>query len=256
MDTLALKLILTPTLIGAVSLAGRRWGPAVSGWLIGLPFTSGPITFFLALSHGNAFAAAGAVGTLGGAATQAAFCVAYMLLAGKWRWPWPAALAGSLMIFLGATAALQALALPLWPVVGLGLAALSVSLGWWPVQGQTAPAGGALPAWDLPARMLTATLFVLALTGAAPLLGARLTGLLAPLPIYGSVLTGFAHHQNGLAGAAAVLRGLLVGLFAFIGFYFCIASLIEPAGVGWAFGAAALVALIIQGASGWLMRRR
>jgi hypothetical protein len=36
MDTLALKLVLTPTLIGAASLAGRRWGPAVSGWLVGL----------------------------------------------------------------------------------------------------------------------------------------------------------------------------------------------------------------------------
>ncbi|HLI06681.1 MAG TPA: hypothetical protein VKV40_08945 [Ktedonobacteraceae bacterium] len=31
------KLLLTPLLIGLVSLAGRRWGPAVSGWIVGLP---------------------------------------------------------------------------------------------------------------------------------------------------------------------------------------------------------------------------
>jgi len=40
---LAFKLLLTPALLGLVSLAGRRWGPAVSGWLVGLPLTSGPV---------------------------------------------------------------------------------------------------------------------------------------------------------------------------------------------------------------------
>ncbi len=70
MDSLILKLVLTPVLIGAASLAGRRWGPAVSGWLVGLPLTSGPITFFLALSHGATFAAAAAVGTLTGTLTE------------------------------------------------------------------------------------------------------------------------------------------------------------------------------------------
>lgn len=49
MESLALKLVLAPALIGAASLAGRRWGPAVSGWLVGLPLTSGPIAFFLRL---------------------------------------------------------------------------------------------------------------------------------------------------------------------------------------------------------------
>ena len=48
MDTLVLKLVLTPTLIGTASLAGRRWGPAVSGWLVGFPFTSAPVALFLA----------------------------------------------------------------------------------------------------------------------------------------------------------------------------------------------------------------
>ena len=33
---IALKLVLTPRLIGMASVGGRRWGPVVSGWLIGL----------------------------------------------------------------------------------------------------------------------------------------------------------------------------------------------------------------------------
>jgi hypothetical protein len=38
MDSLALKFVLTPALIGLASLVGRHWGPTVSGWLVGLPF--------------------------------------------------------------------------------------------------------------------------------------------------------------------------------------------------------------------------
>ena len=77
MDSLILKLLVTPALIGGASLAGRRWGPAVSGWLVGLPFTSGPIAPFLTLGSGAAFAATAAEGTLAGAISQAAFCLSY-----------------------------------------------------------------------------------------------------------------------------------------------------------------------------------
>ena len=84
MNSLALKLVLTPALIALASLAGRRWGPAVSGWLVGLPLTSGPVTFFLALNQGLAFAAAAAVGTLAGTISQAAFCLVCGLIA--WRY--------------------------------------------------------------------------------------------------------------------------------------------------------------------------
>jgi hypothetical protein len=34
---LALKLVLTPVLIGGASLAARRWGPAIGGLIVALP---------------------------------------------------------------------------------------------------------------------------------------------------------------------------------------------------------------------------
>ena len=74
---LLLKLLLTPTLLGLVSLAGRRWGPAVSGWIIGLPLTSGPVSLFLAIDHGTAFASRAAEGSLLGLISLAAFCLTY-----------------------------------------------------------------------------------------------------------------------------------------------------------------------------------
>src|SRR4030095_13403342 len=88
LESLALKLALTPALIGLVSLAGRRWGPGVSGWRVGFPLTSGPIAFFLALDHGVRFAAAAAVGSMTGAGAQAAFCLLYGRLARRGRWGW------------------------------------------------------------------------------------------------------------------------------------------------------------------------
>src|SRR5262245_24251062 len=77
MDTLVVKVVVPPVLIGAASLAGRRWGQAVSGWFVGLPLTSGPIAFFVALDHGVSFAAATALGALSAAMAEAAFCLAY-----------------------------------------------------------------------------------------------------------------------------------------------------------------------------------
>ena len=70
---LLLKLILTPLLIGMASVAGRRWGPVVSGWLIGLPLTSAPVALFLAFEQGTTFASRVAQGTLMGLFSQAAF---------------------------------------------------------------------------------------------------------------------------------------------------------------------------------------
>jgi hypothetical protein len=85
---LLFKVLLTPVLIGLVSLAGRRWGPAVSGWLIGLPLTSGPVSLFLALEQGKSFAATAAVGTLLGQISTALFCLAYSWLSFRLNWLW------------------------------------------------------------------------------------------------------------------------------------------------------------------------
>jgi hypothetical protein len=48
----AVKIAVTPLLIGGASLAGRRFGHRIGGWLVALPLTSGPVTFFLATDHG------------------------------------------------------------------------------------------------------------------------------------------------------------------------------------------------------------
>jgi len=74
---LALKLLLVPALLGAISLAGRRWGPGVAGWLAGFPSLTGPILFFLALERGAEFTVSAAVFALSAVAAALVFGIAY-----------------------------------------------------------------------------------------------------------------------------------------------------------------------------------
>lgn len=240
---LVLKLVLTPVLIGVASLAGRRWGPGVSGWLIGIPFTSGPVAFFLALNPGGRFAENAAAGIMAGAASQAVFCLGYAWTAR--RAGWPAALAVAALAFAVSTAILSGIQLPAVASFVVIIVVVVVALFLMPAPSTRTEARVVYPRWDIPARMAVATAFVLALTSAAPLLGARLAGLIAPFPLYGSVLAVFAHRALGGDVAVGVMRGLLLGLFAFAAFFLAVATLL-PQGIAPAFAVAVALALAVQ----------
>ncbi len=253
MDIFILKLIMAPLIIGSASLAGRRWGSAVSGWIVGLPLTSGPVVFFVALSHNAAFAASAALGVLSGGFSLVIYALAYAWLARRFRWP--AALTGSLLVFGIGTILLRNANFPLVPLFLAVSAAIALGLYLMP-KSETVEVNEHEPGrWDLLARVLIGTSFILLLTGGAAFLGSRLTGLLATIPLYVSVLTVFAHQQQGSAAAAHVLRGLLYGMFAFAGFFVALGLLIERAGIAVSFLAATVTALAIQGMSLWVLRK-
>jgi uncharacterized membrane protein (UPF0136 family) len=255
----ALKIVLTPALIAIATLTGRRWGPSVGGWLVGLPFTSGPVSLFLALEQGTRFAADAAAGSIAGAAAAALFAVAYAAMAR--RSGWPASLAVASAVFFVAVFGLRALPLgselplPFLVVYLATIATLVVALRVLVEPGDLAAAVSA-PRWDLPARMVVATVLVLVITGAAPLLGPQLTGLLTTYPAYASVLAVFAHSQRGGAAAIHVVRGLCYGLFAFASFFFAVGATIERMGILFAFAAAIAAALVVQSLSLALLMKR
>ena len=246
MNLTLLKLIATPTLIGLASLAGRRWGHAISGWIVALPLTTGPIVFFLALSHGPAFAAETAAGALAGCLSLAAFTVAYARLAV--RWPWVRTLIVASLGFFLTTAVLRAVLLPPLPLWIGALLAFALSLRLLPRPESSAAQPREMPAlWDIPLRMVIATAFVVALTALAAGIGPHLAGLLAPFPLFTAILAAFAQHHGGSAAAVSVLRGLLVGLFSYASFMFALAVLLVPAGIVLAFAAALIVVFVFQG---------
>ena len=253
MSTFVLKLILAPIIIGGASLAGRRWGPAVSGWLVGLPLTSGPVIFFLALSSGTVFAASAIAGTISGGFSLAAFCLAYAWLA--IRFDWRVAMTGSLLAYFGIVLLMQNIIIPFVPLISAVTLTIVISLLLMPKNDATQLNDVQPGRWDILSRILIGTSFIIVLTEMAPLLGSRLTGLLATIPLYTAILTVFAHRLNGSAGAASVLRGLLFGLFGFAAFFLTLSLLIERAGITVGFLAAIAAALIVQGLTFLILRK-
>jgi len=236
---LALKLVLAPAVMVGATLAGRRWGNAVSGWLIGLPLTSGPLVLVLAVEHGRRFAGRTATGSLSGAVAEAAFCAG-------WAFGGRAPLLAASLGF--AAAAVLVHGLPLPALVVLVPAALVLALRLLP----PFPARTdrvRTPRWDLPARAAFAVLAIVTLSALATTIGARLTGLLAVYPAYSAILASFALRLEGRAAAVGLLRGLLVGLFSFAAFYSLLAFLLPRVGTGAAFASAIAAALTVQGLS-------
>lgn len=246
------KLLLTPLLIGLVSLAGRRWGPVVSGWLIGLPLTSGPVALYLALGQGKAFAAIAAQGILLGQGSVAIFCLVYSWCAFRLNWPY--CLLVSWCVFFAVSFLLELFTLPL-VLAFLGVTAcLTIVLQLFPRTPAKAPVLNP-PRWETLLRMLVATTFVLLLTGVAGLLGPHLSGLLTPFPLYGSTLAAFTHHFQGKAAASRLLRGMVGGSFAFAVFFLIVAGLLEQWGIAATFSFALVATLLVHGCSLFLVRR-
>jgi hypothetical protein len=244
MNIFILKLILAPIIIGGASLAGRKWGPAVSGWIVGLPLTSGPVAFFIALSHEPAFAFETVRSVLSGGFSLIAYCLTYAWLAKRFNWV--VSLTASMIVFAAMTTLLQNVTISFIP---LFLAIMCVFLlGVWAMPKYEAVETAEAPGkWDIPMRIVLGTSFILLVTAIAPYIGARLTGLLTTIPLYVSILAVFAHRHQGGNGAINVLRGLVYGLFAFASFQLVLGLLIEGQSLALSFSAATLAALLTQG---------
>jgi hypothetical protein len=241
---LTLKLLLTPCLIASVSLIERRWGTAISGWFMGFPFISAPISIVLAIQYGPAFAAHAAVGTLGGLTSVCVFCLVYIAVSQKAGWP--ASLAVAVSAFLLVTAGWTVARLPLWPTFAIDAVVILLVLRLIP---RRTVAGGLsrLPQWELPIRMLLAAVFVWFLTTSADLLGPTLSGLLAPFPVINSVVAPFTHRRLGPAAVTQLLRGVVMGLFSFGSFYVVLAALLPSQPTLWAYAAATTASVLAHG---------
>jgi len=244
-EILVLKLVVTPLLIAAATLVARRWGPGVGGWLAGFPLTSAPVSVFLALEQGPDFAAGAAAGTLLGLTALAVFCLVYGRTARRVGWAWSATAGlsafGACLAVLGAAPASLPAAFALVCVTLALVAAL--------LPAATTGRSNVKPAaWDLPFRMAVATGVVLLLTAAARHLGPTISGLLSPVPVFLLVLAVFAQRSQGPDASVRVLRGGVMGSFAFAVFFLVVGALLGRLGIGATYVLASLVALAVNGA--------
>ena len=239
------KLLLTPFFIGGMSLIARRWGPAVAGFLVALPLTSGPVVVFVALEQGIPFGQEVGLAVLTGGFGLCAYAITYAQASAAVG-PF-ASSAVATAAFVTAGVIIDILDPASLPLVVIGVAvAMAVAIALVPAAPDVGR-GGRPPRWDLPARVLVGTALIVGLTTLAPALGARLSGLAATYPVYVTTLTVFAHRQAGPGAAVALLRGLVLGLYGWLGFFTIVLTAMPLIGILPAAACAVGGALVIQG---------
>jgi hypothetical protein len=241
---LALKIVLVPSFLLLVSVAGRSWGPSVAGWLAGLPVVAGPVLYLIALEHGPTFASNAASVSLGGVLTLVVFAAAYARASRHRSWGSSLALALSAWV----ACALLLARLPVHPLLSLCVAAAALAAAprlfpREPPALQKSPARGRA---ELLLRMLAGAGLTLAVTAVAGSAGQEWSGLLAAFPMLSSILAVFSHRSQGAAHARAMLRSMACGLVSFAAFCFVLGIALARVGVPQAFALAAGAALAAQ----------
>ncbi len=240
-----LKITITPALVALMSLAARRWGPIIGGLIMGLPWMTGPILFFLGLEHGETYAAQAAIGVLLGATGIAGYLVVYALTARHGRWPLSLGFAS--LAYAATGYLLNGLNLGLWLAAASG--ALSLCAAFLLIPRAPDPGGiRYLPWWDIPMRMLATAVLVTIITFSADHLGPELSGVVASFPVIVSVIGTFTHSQWGWAAVVQLDRGVALSLQSFVVFFLAVGLLAETIGLIWSFGLASAAALILSAA--------
>lgn len=243
---LALKLALVPALIGAVTLAGRHWGATMAGWLSAFPIVSGPILYFIALDQGAAFVARAAVGTLAAVLAILVFAISYAWAAT--RFGWSICLAVAFAAYLVAVAALSLAPPAVWIVAPAVYAALWIAPRLFPTLNPAAPVN-AQRGNDIYLRMIAGAILVFLVTRFSAALGPQLSGVFAMFPVMASVLVAFSHHHSGARFAVELLRGMVLGFYAFATFCLVLAMTLPMLGIGTGFIVALLSAAVVQAGS-------
>jgi hypothetical protein len=245
-SALFLKIAFAPALVGAASLAGRRFGPRVGGWLLGFPVVAGPVLWFYAREQGPAFAARAAAGTVLGTVSLCVFLLVYAWSATRFAWPasvllgWAGFVAATLLLDRTVWASTAPLALRLLAAFAGLLLVMKclprVAVG----------SAGTRSRHDLILRMIATAVLVVSLTALAHLLGPSLSGLFTPFPIATTVLVVFAHREAGSSGVVAVYGGFVPSLYSFASFCAALSFGLDRWPLSGAFAAAMTVSLISQ----------
>ena len=241
MFLLLLRVAIAPLIVVGGTLAQRRFGHAVSGLLVGLPLTSLPLLWLVALQHGTSFASSMSGAILVGATAQAVVIWVYAVLAPRIS---PLlALSGAIGSFLVTICALHLVSLSMLIASVLAAAAYAVALYWWPYSDAAPQETGR---YRLVLRVMISAGFTLFLVTLAGRFGASIAGLLAAIPMMSLVMAFVTHQELGANASAQFLRGVTKGSFSYVASMLVLAELLRYGNIGIAFLCSMGVALVIQ----------
>jgi hypothetical protein len=249
---LILKLILTPLLTLAVSLAARTWGHRASGWLTALPIVAGPIAAVLLVEQGRDFLIGTLVGTL---VTLPAIAVYLVVFARVSRTHgWATSLLAGWAAFLACAAPLSLL--PVGPYGGLAMTWLALAAAYRFVpRSRSAHVPVAVPRIEIAFRMAASVLLMLVISYGADAFGPRVSGILLAFPIGGSVLPAFTRALHGVEATMHLLRGFIVGMFGFPLFMFVLALMLPGSNAVIAFAASTAAVIAAHFATALALNR-
>ena len=242
---LLLKLMVVPVLVALMSLAARRFGPMIGGLLIGLPWMTGPIIFFLGQERGAHDTVSLAIGAMLATVSISAYALTFGWVGMHARWP--LSLTAGAVAYTAVGSALTGLVLAPTPAALIGSGCLLATSVLIPAPKQPRPLQ-ALPWWDIPVRMLASAVMVTAIALVSDRLGATASGIAASFPVLLTVIGTFTFHQWGSDALLALLRGITRSLLSFVMFFWVVATFVEPLGLVTSYAAAAITALCVSGA--------
>jgi hypothetical protein len=225
----------------AGTLVQRRFGHAISGLMIGLPLTSLPLLWLVALQHGTTFAGSMSNATLVGSIAQAVVIWAYARLAT--RLSPTLALICSLAAFAVTAGATQMLNLPTVLAAVLAAAGFAIALRWWP---RTTSGPSESGRYRLAVRVALSAGFTILVVTLAGRMGPGLSGLAAALPVMSLIMAFVTHQELGANASSRFLRGVTRGSYSYVASMFVLTEVLRTGETGLAFLSAIGVALVIQ----------
>jgi hypothetical protein len=218
------KIAVPPVLVAFMSLLARRFGPTIGGLMMGLPWMTGPVLFFLSMDRDAAYAVRACTGVELGTVAIAAFVVTYAIVSRVG--PWFVCLPSAALAFAGTGVASRRIEIDLFTATGCAIAALLLAHAVI-AKPQAAIPAVRLPWWDIPARMSATFALVAAIMTSAEYLGPQLSGVVASYPVILTVVGSFTHHQLGRDAILRVLRGIALSLIGFA-IFFCVVGTFTP----------------------------
>lgn len=241
---LLFKISVPPVLVAMMTLAARRWGPTIGGLIMGLPWMTGPVLFFLGIEKGTDFLVSAARGTELAVWGMGAYILAFGLASARFNWP--GALLAAIAGYIAVGLVTQGTDLPLWLATAVALAVL-VFVRYLLPQPRSIAMPGSPPAWDIPARMAATFVLVSVIMVSADLLGPQRSGLIASYPVILTVIGVFTLRQWGRDALLRVLSGISLSLITFVGFFAIVGYAAPKLGLVPSFVLAAVVAIAISG---------
>jgi hypothetical protein len=239
---LLLRVLLAPLAVLIGTMAQRRFGHAISGLIVGLPLTSLPLLWLVALQHGTAFASSMTGALLVGSIAEAVVLWLYARLTTHLS---PTlALGGTLVAFALVAGVVNLLKLSIILAALITAVGFAVALRLWPANANdSSPQSGRSRLW---LRLSLSAVFTFVIVALAGRLGPVVSGLVDALPAMSLMMAFMTHQDHGAESSSTFLRGVTRGSFSYVVAMLVLAETLRSGSVVLAFVMGMGAALVVQ----------